>query len=134
MKQMLTWSSAMCVRALGESISVQSACKHDITSSMGSSARGKHRNSMLMPETTGENGTLHAGGANVKNPNAFADNLPRRRCNLSFTRSSVFLAGAGAAGPVMAALLLSVKSSAVPKPVLLSHRASACRTDAHELR
>ncbi len=59
MIKMLTWSSAMCVRALGESSSVQRANRHDITSSMGSSARGKHRNSMLMPGTTSER-PLHA--------------------------------------------------------------------------
>ncbi len=63
------------------------------------------------------------------------DNLPKRRCNLSFTRSSVFLAGAEVTtGPVRGALLPSAESSAEPKPVLLSHRVSACRTDAQELR
>lgn len=48
--RVFTWSCAMWALAHGDSSKVNRACRHDITCSMGSSGRGKQRNSMLTPE------------------------------------------------------------------------------------
>lgn len=55
----VTWSSAMCFLAHGDSSSVDSACRQDITCSMGSSGRGKQRNSILTPDR--QNTKTHSG-------------------------------------------------------------------------
>lgn len=134
----LTWSSAMCVRAADESSSVQRACRHDITSSMGSSARGKHKNSMLMPVKQLKSAGDYTSERKTRSekPSALSHNYPpRRRCSRSFTRSCGFWPGTGATlGTWKGPALPSGASSRVPKPVLLSQRASAFRIDAHELR
>lgn len=54
----VTWSSAMCFLAHGDSSSVDSACRQDITCSMGSSGRGKQRNSILTPDRQNTKNTL----------------------------------------------------------------------------